>query len=173
MTSDAQDGTPGKGAKPVNKRGAARLAAIQALYQMEIGGTDLQTVVAEFENFRLGKEIDGEQYRDADAAWFRDLMAGTIREQRLLDPLIHTALEGNWPLARLDATLRAILRAGTYELTKRKDVPAAVVITEYVTVAQAFFDEDEPRIINGVLDHIGRRVRADEFQGARPSAVSR
>ena len=90
-------------------------------------------------------------------------MAGTIREQRILDPLIHTALEGNWPLARLDATLRAILRAGTYELTSRKDVPAAVVITEYVTVAQAFFHEDEPRIINGVLDHIARRVRPDEF----------
>ena len=166
MTSDAPRGHKDKSSKPVNKRGAARLAAIQALYQMEVGGTDLQTVIAEFENFRLGKELDGEQYRDADAAWFRDLMAGTIREQRKLDPLIHTALEGNWPLARLDATLRAILRAGTYELTDRKDVPAAVVITEYVTVAQAFFDKDEPGIINGVLDQIARRVRTDEFQGS-------
>lgn len=172
MTSSARNDKSGRSTKPVNKRGAARLAAIQALYQMEVGGTDLQTVVAEFENFRLGKELDGEQYREADAAWFRDLMAGTIREQRMLDPLIHTALEGNWPLGRLDATLRAILRAGTYELTNRKDVPAAVVITEYMTVAQAFFDEDEPRIINGVLDHIGRKVRSDEFQGAKSATRS-
>lgn len=152
--------------KGVNKRGAARLAAIQALYQMEVGGTDLQTVIAEFETFRLGKELDGDQYRDADPGWFRDLMAGTVREQRQLDPLIHTALQGNWPLARLDATLRAILRAGAYELANRKDVPVAVVITEYVTVAQAFFDGDEPRIINGVLDQIARRLRADEVRHA-------
>jgi len=168
VTSEAPKQRPEQNVKPVNKRGAARLAAIQALYQMEVGGADLQTVVAEFENFRLGKELDGEQYREADAAWFRDLMAGTVRDQRQLDPLIHTALEGDWPLDRLDATLRAILRAGAYELSSRKDVPAAVIITEYVTVAQAFFDADEPRITNGVLDQIGRRVRPDEFRGARP-----
>lgn len=166
MSGDQKAEMPARPVKGVNKRGAARLAAIQALYQMEVGGTDLQTVIAEFETFRLGKELDGDQYRDADPAWFRDLMAGTVRDQRQLDPLIHTALQGNWPLARLDATLRAILRAGAYELANRKDVPAAVVITEYVTVAQAFFDGDEPRIINGVLDQIARRLRADEVRHA-------
>ena len=149
--------------KPANKRGAARLAAIQALYQMDVGGTDLTTVVAEFENFRLGREIDGATYREADPAWFRDLVAGAVREQRALDPLIHTALQGGWPLARLDSTLRAILRAGAYELSKRRDVPAPVVITEYLAVAQAFYDGDEPRIVNGVLDQLARKLRPEEL----------
>ncbi|MCX5493625.1 transcription antitermination factor NusB [Kaistia dalseonensis] len=153
--------------KPANQRGAARLAAVQALYQMDVGGASLTEVVAEFENFRLGKELDGDQYRDADAAFFRDIIAGVVREQRNLDPAIHVSLVSDWPLTRIDVTLRAILRCGTYELVGRKDVPARVIITEYVDVARAFFGPgDEQRMVNGVLDTAARRLRPDEFTEA-------
>lgn len=154
----------GRFVRPANQRGAARLAAVQALYQMDVGGSSLPEVVAEFENFRLGKELDGEQYRDADAAFFRDVIAGVVREQRNLDPVIHTSLASEWPLARIDVTLRAILRCAAYELVGRKDVPARVAITEYVDVARAFFgDGDELRLVNAVLDTTARRLRPDEF----------
>jgi N utilization substance protein B len=149
--------------KPANQRGAARLAAVQALYQLEIGGGDLLAVVAEFEQFRLGRELDGNQYRAADPAWFRDIVSGVVGDQRVIDPMVHTALVEDWPLKRVDATLRAILRCGTYELTKRKDVPGRVIITEYIDVARAFFVEDEPKMVNGVLDRIAHDVRPDEF----------
>lgn len=152
--------------RPANQRGVARLAAVQALYQMDVGGASLTEVVAEFENFRLGKELDGEQYRDADAAFFRDVIAGVVREQRNLDPVIHTSLSADWPLSRIDVTLRAILRCGAYELVGRKDVPGKVVITEYVDVARAFFgDGDELRLVNAVLDTTARRLRPAEFEG--------
>src|SRR5690606_40260895 len=108
--------------KPANQRGAARLAAVQALYQLDVGGASLTEVVAEFENLRLGKELDGDQYRDADAAFFRDIIAGVVREQRNLDPAIHVSLASDWPLKRIDVTLRAILRCGVFELMGRRDV---------------------------------------------------
>lgn len=149
--------------RPANKRGAARLGAVQALYQMDIAGTPLQQVVAEFESVRLGKEIDGEQYLEADAAYFRGILAGVVKEQVQLDPLIHKALTSDWPLARIDSLLRAVLRAATFEILKRKDVPAKVIINEYVDVTKAYFLEDEPKMVNGVLDHIARDVRASEF----------
>ena len=158
-----------KEVRPANKRGLARLAAVQALYQMEIGGMQLADIVDEFQNFRLGKEIDGEQYRDADAGWFRDLMYGVIAEQREIDPRVHTALAQDWPLKRIDSILRAILRAGVFELIRRKDVPARVVISEYIEVAKAFFSEDEPRMVNAVLDRIARDLRPDEFEETKPS----
>jgi len=150
--------------RPANQRGAARLAAVQALYQMEIAGTGIADVVAEFELFRLGKEIDGEQYRTADAAWFRDLVSGVVEAQLEVDPRVHAALVEGWPLKRVDATLRAILRAGVYELIHRADVPARVVITEYVDIAKAFFAEDEPKLVNGVLDRLARELRPEEFE---------
>ena len=153
--------------RPASQRGAARLAAVQALYQMEISGAPLADVLAEFKIHRLGKEIDGAQYREADAAFFRDLVAGVVRDQRSLDPAIDGALSSDWPLARLDATLRAILRAGAFELAARADVPARVVINEYVDVAKAFFEEDVPGMVNGVLDTLARNLRPAEFQ-ARP-----
>lgn len=153
--------------RPANQRGAARLAAVQALYQMDIGGSGLIEVVAEFEKLRLGKELDGEQYRDADAAFFRDIIAGVVREQRNLDPAIHSSLTPDWPLTRIDVTLRAILRCGAFELIGRKDVPARVIITEYVDVARAFFGSgDEPKMVNGVLDTAARRLRPAEFEDA-------
>jgi N utilization substance protein B len=149
--------------KPANKRGTARLAAVQAIYQMEIGGSELGDVLAEFEAYRLGKEVDGMTFREADPMFFRDIVSGVVREQRRIDPAVHLALVEDWPLKRIDVTLRAILRAGAYELIARKDVPARVVITEYIDVAKAFFNEDEPGIVNGVLDRLARELRGDEF----------
>lgn len=154
---------PFKSLRPANQRGAARLAAVQALYQMDIGGATLPDVLAEFESYRLGKEVDGEQYRNADPAFFRDIVAGVVRNQQMLDPIVHTTLTGDWPLARIDVTLRAILRAGAYELSSRADVPARVVIAEYVDVAKAFFEDEEPSMVNGVLDALARRLREAEF----------
>jgi N utilization substance protein B len=149
--------------RPANQRGAARLSAVQALYQMELGGASLPEIVAEFETHRLGKELDGEQYRDADAAFFREIVGGVVAGQRDLDPAIDAALSGDWPLPRVDATLRAILRAGAFELASRPDVPARVVITEYVDVAKAFFEGEVPAMVNAVLDALARNLRPAEF----------
>ena len=148
--------------KPANKRGVARLAAVQALYQMDIGGQNLPQVVAEYETSRIGQLIDGEEYLTADLAYFRGLMSGVVEKQREIDPIINDALTPDWPLSRIDTTLRAVLRCGAYELKNRKDVPARVVISEYVDVAKAFFEIDEPRLVNGVLDLIARQFREDE-----------
>ncbi|MCV6603593.1 MAG: transcription antitermination factor NusB [Cohaesibacter sp.] len=153
-----------KPARSANQRGSARLGAVQALYQMDVGGTPLSKVLEEFELFRLGKEVDEEQYLPADISYFRDLVSGVVKQQLVLDPKIHTALEKGWPLARIDTTLRAVMRAGLYEMLYHKDVPARVIITEYVDVAKAFFEGDEPRIVNGVLDNLARDVREDELK---------
>lgn len=147
--------------KTANQRGAARLAAVQALYQMDIGGSGVLEVVAEYEAHRLGQEVDGETYLKADAAWFRAIVSGVVREQKQLDPLIGQALQDDWALSRLDSTVRAILRAGTFEIVDRKDVPVAVIATEYVEIARAFFEEDEPKLVNAVLDRIAKQVRAE------------
>ncbi|KAF5886289.1 MULTISPECIES: transcription antitermination factor NusB [Rhizobium] len=147
--------------KTANQRGAARLAAVQALYQMDVGGTGVLEIVAEYEAHRLGQEIDGETYLKADAAWFRSIVSGVVRDQVRLDPLIAAALQDDWALSRLDSTVRAILRAGVFEITDRKDVPVAVIVTEYVEIAQAFFDDDEPKLVNAVLDRIAKQVRGE------------
>lgn len=152
-------------ARPANQRGAARLAAVQALYQMDVSGAGALEVVAEYEAHRLGRDIDGHVYRQADAAWFRSIVSGVVAEQRHLDPMIRSALTANWPLSRLDTLLRAILRAGTYELTSRRDVPTAVIVSEYVDIAKAFFEEEEPKIVNAVLDRLARRIRTDQPDG--------
>jgi len=148
--------------KQANQRGAARLAAVQALYQMELSGTGVLEIVSEYENFRLGQEVDGDQYLKADAAWFRSIVAGVVKDQRSLDPLIADSLIEGWPLSRLDATIRAIMRAGVFELIERKDVPVAVIVTEYVEIANAFFSEDEPKLVNAVLDSVARKVRGEK-----------
>ncbi|QKV18338.1 transcription antitermination factor NusB [Oricola thermophila] len=148
-------------AKPANKRGAARLAAVQALYQMDLSGSGVLETAAEYEAFRLGKEIDGLLYREADPGWFRSILSGVVAQQKQLDPVLRNALTGDWPLSRLDSTLRAILRAGAWELTAVKDVPPAVVISEYVDIARAFYEEgEEPRMVNAVLDRIAKEKRA-------------
>jgi N utilization substance protein B len=158
------DPVPSAAVRAANQRGAARLAAVQALYQMDVGGTALQTVVAEFEAHRLGREIEGDALRPADAGFFRQLVRGVVEQQRVIDPMIHAALPPTWPLSRIDLTLRAILRCGVFELLERRDIPARVVINEYLDVARAFFEEDEPGLVNAVLDAIGREARPDEFK---------
>ena len=134
MAREAKEKDPRK----ANKRGAARLAAVQALYQMDLAGTGLNEILAEFESHWIGREVEGAQYLPAEAAFFRDIVSGVLREQRALDPLIDEALQKSWPLKRIEMVLRAALRAGAYELVHRRDVPARVVIAEYADVAAAF-----------------------------------
>ena len=153
-------------ARKANKRGAARLAAVQALYQMDLAGTGLNEIMAEFESHWLGGEVEGAQYRPAEAAYFRDIVGGVVREQSTLDPQIDAALTRGWPLKRIEAVLRAVLRAGAYELEHRKDVPGRVVVSEYVDVAHAFVEAEETGMVNAVLDQIARQFRAGEFARA-------
>ena len=158
------------GAKPnddrkANQRGAARLAAVQALYQMDLAGTGLNDIMAEFESRWLGGEVEGAQYRPAESAYFRDIVGGVVREQSKLDPQIDGALTRGWPLKRIEAVLRAVLRAGAYELAHRPDVPARVVMSEYADVAGAFVDDKETGMVNAVLDQLAHEMRAAEFAG--------
>jgi N utilization substance protein B len=152
--------------RKANRRGAARLAAVQALYQMDIASTGLNEILAEFESHWIGQEVEGEQYLPAEAAFFRDVVGGVVREQRKLDPLVDDALAKTWPLKRIEAILRAVLRAGAYELDHRRDVPARVVVSEYVDVAHAFVERDETGMVNAVLDQIARKLRPTEFERA-------
>ncbi|MBL1406751.1 MAG: transcription antitermination factor NusB [Rhizobiales bacterium] len=161
--------------KAANKRGVARLAAVQALYQMDLTSAKMLDVVNEFEQFRFDQEVDGEEgsdkYRAADTAWFRAVLAGVIEDQGQIDPLIHHNLPSDWPLKRIETLLRAILRAGTWELRKRKDVPAKVIISEYVDVAKAFYEDDEPKLVNGLLDRLARTLRDDEDMAERKGVI--
>jgi N utilization substance protein B len=152
--------------RKANRRGAARLAAVQALYQMDIAGTDLSAILKEYESHWIGGEVEGSKYLPAEAAFFRDIVGGTVREQRKLDPLIDAALATSWPLKRVEALLRAVLRAGAFELDQRQDIPARVVVSEYVDVANAFVDRDETGMVNAVLDALARQLRASEFSRA-------
>ncbi len=152
-----------KGERKANRRGAARLAAVQALYQMDVGGTGINEVLAEFESFWIGNEVEGEQYLPAEGAFFRDVVSGVLRDQKQLDPLIDDVLSRGWPLARVEAILRAVMRAGAYELQHRRDIPGRVIVSEYVDVAHAFVERDETGMVNAVLDQIGRQYRPDEF----------
>lgn len=158
-------------AKPA-ERSAARLAAVQALYEMEVGGKGVVDATAEFEAFWIGREIEGVAFGPAETAFFRALLAGVVERQREVDPLVDRALSTGWPLVRIEAVLRAILRAGAYELGFRKDVPARVVISEYVDVAHGFYGGDEPGLVNGVLDAVAREARPGEL-GDRGRAPNR
>ena len=157
---------PDKEARKANKRGAARLAAVQALYQMDLAGSGLNEILAEFEKHWIGREVEGAQYLPAEKAFFEDVVTGVVREQRALDPLVDAALAERWPLKRIEAILRAMLRAGCYELGHRKDVPARVVVSEYADVAAAFVERDETGMVNAVLDQLARSLRPAEFKGA-------
>lgn len=148
------------------KRGLARLAAVQALYQIELTGAPAATVVTEFTAHRLGKEIDGDRYADADRHFFAELVGGACEHRPQLDGIIAAALPSEWPLERLERVLRAILRVGAFELFHRNDVPARVVINEYIEIAHAFFEGKEPAMVNGVLDRIGQVLRPDELGGS-------
>jgi N utilization substance protein B len=139
------------------QRSVARLAAVQALYQMDAAGTTLPMVIAEFEKYRLGEDLEGQELRPADRAFFRYLLRGVVKSQRRIDPIIHSALPPTWPLTRIDLTLRAVLRCGVFELLSDR-VPRRVVIDEYVGVANAFFTADEPGLVNGLLDQVAKAV---------------
>jgi N utilization substance protein B len=130
---------------------------------MEIAGTGLPDVLTEYESHWIGRDVDGQQHPEAEAAYFRDIVSGVLREQRTLDPLVDEALSEGWPLKRVEAVLRAVLRAGAFELSHKPDVPARVAVSEYVNVAGAFLDSDETGMVNAVLDGLARKLRAAEF----------
>lgn len=146
-----------------SQRSAARLAASQALYQMEVAAAPLPEVLAEFEAHWIGQEVEGDQYNPADAAFFRDIVTGVLTDQVAIDRALDEALSEGWPLKRVEALMRAILRAGLYELRSRTDVPARAAIKEYVDVAGAFYGAEESGMINAVLDSLARKLRAAEF----------
>jgi N utilization substance protein B len=140
-------------------RSAARLAAVQALYQQEMEGTPLPRLLHEFHQHRLGATIEDERYHEAEQDFFDDIVTGADARREELDGLISNRLAEGWTLERLDRPMRAILRAGAYELVARADVPVATVITEYVDVAHAFYDKRESGFVNGLLDAIAREAR--------------
>ena len=140
-------------------RSAARLAAVQALYQMEMEATPLAKLLHEFHQHRLGATIEDATYADAEQDFFDDVVSGTDARREEIDGLITDRLAEGWSLNRLDRPMRAILRAGTYELIARPDVPAASVISEYIDVAHAFFDKRETGFVNGLLDAIAKSAR--------------
>ncbi len=141
-------------------RSAARLAAVQALYQQEMEGTPTARLLHEFHDHRLGATIEGETYAEAEISFFDDLVAGALARREEIDALIAERLGEGWSLARLDKPMKAILRAGAYELLARADVATGSIISEYVDVAKAFFDAREAGLANDLLDAIGKDVRA-------------
>ena len=141
-------------------RSAARLAAVQALYQQEMEGTPLPRLLHEFHEHRLGATIEEETYYEAERDFFDDVVTGADSRRDEIDGLIGNRLAEGWTLERLDRPMRAILRAGAYELIARRDVPVASVISEYVDVAHAFYDKRESGFVNGLLDAIAKETRA-------------
>ena len=140
-------------------RTVARLAAVQALDQMELAGEGVETVISEFSNHRFDSDIEGEPLAEADEEWFGDIVRGVIESQREIDAAVKARLASNWRLERLDATLRALLRSGAWELAHKPEVPREIVIDEYVELAKAFFDEADAKFVNAALDGVARDVR--------------
>ncbi|TPE50499.1 transcription antitermination factor NusB [Amaricoccus solimangrovi] len=152
--------TPAQGRR---MRSAARFYAVQALFQMEAANAGLETVRHEFETHRMGAEIDGEEYADADLEHFRRLLNATVTDQARIDQLTHRALVARWPIDRIDPTLRALFRAAGAELIAT-ETPPRVTITEFVDVAKAFYPEGrESGFVNAVLDHMAREARPEAF----------
>jgi N utilization substance protein B len=146
-------------AAPRQARSVARLAAVQALYQMEVSHTGAEAVIREFTEHRFDRDLDGEPLAAADEAYFADLVRGVVAQQSGVDAAVVKRLAQGWRLERLDATVRAILRAGAYELAHRLDTPTEVVIDEYVELAKSFFEGPEPGFVNGALDAVAGDVR--------------
>lgn len=140
-------------------RSAARLGAVQALYQQHMEGTATTRLLDEFHQHRLGKVIEDDEYADADVDFFDDVVKGVTARREEIDALLTARLASGWTIARLDKTMLQILRAGTYELIARADVPKAAAISEYVDVAKAFFDDREAKFVNGILDAVAKEVR--------------
>lgn len=154
---------PDDAIEPLVPRTAARVAAVQALYQMDLAQTDLNDVIAEFATLRFGHRAEDATLRDADRDFFEAIVRGVVRRQREIDPMLDQHLAEGWRLNRVDSILRAILRSGALELIERTDVPARVVISEYINVAHAFLGKEEPRVVNGILDKLARLLRAKEL----------
>ena len=145
------------------RRSTARLAAVQALYQMELSDSPTEDVIDEFLALRIGREIEGEQYVDADRGHFKWLVRSVTERVTEIDECIGGALDAGWTIGRLGALMRVLLRSATVELLARPDIPARVVMNEYVELAGAFFSRREPAFVNAALDGIARRLRAGEF----------
>ena len=140
-------------------RSAARLAAVQALYQQEMEDIPTARLLHEFHDHRLGATIEGATYADAEQDFFDDIVRGSSDRREEIDALIAARLAAGWSLDRLDKPMKAILRAGTYELVARPDVPVGSVINEYLDVADAFYDKREKGFVNGLLDAIAKAAR--------------
>jgi N utilization substance protein B len=158
----------GVGSVPHDDRSAARLAALQALYQLEITGIAPDDVIEEFIAHRFGRDPETGVARAYDRAFFADVVRGVLKHQVEIDCSIARMLASGWTLTRIDSILRALLRAAAYELVARRDVPAKVVIDEYVELTRDFFDGDEPGFVNAMLDKLAHLKRAAEF-GETPS----
>lgn len=140
-------------------RSSARLAAVQALYQIEASGTPSRIVIKEFVDHRLGELIDDQQFAKADKAFFIDLVSGIDGRSAEIDDLIKSNLTDSWSLERIESVARAVIRSGVYEILARPDVPTNVIINEYVDVTKAFFDDSTPAFVNGILDKIAKLTR--------------
>ena len=145
---------------PRQARSVARLAAVQALYQMEVSSAGAEAVIREFSEHRFDRDVEDMTLATADEEFFADLVRGVVKSQAVVDKQIAANLAQNWRLERIDATVRAILRAGVFELANRPDVPTEVVIDEYVDVTKSFFEGAEPGFVNGALDAVARDVRS-------------
>lgn len=161
--------------KKVQPRHLSRIAAVQALYQMDMSGAEVEDVIEQFSAFRFAGPsqandtgLNDGMLEGADPAFFNGLVEGVVERQREIDPLIDKQLAEGWRLVRVDSILRAILRAGAYELMARHDVPPGVIINEYINVGHAFFSDDEPRVINGVLHALAVRLRGGELKQKQP-----
>ena len=163
--NDAAEINEGEKPKPAGKqkRAAARLAAVQALYQMDVAAKGLNEIFAEFETHWTGREVEGIELVEPDNEFFRRIIKGVLDEQVELDRAANKLLAEGWPLKRVEAVMRAVFRAAGYEFKKRRDIPARVVITEYVDVAAAFLAREETGMVNAVLDKLAREYRASEF----------
>lgn len=128
---------------------------------MDVGRQSLEDTLSQFSAIHIGREIEGDEYLPADADFFRQIVTGVIKGQLQIDPAVDSALADSWPMGRIDATLRAILRAATFELLRRKDIPSRVVITEYVDVAKAFYEDEAPSMVNAVLDNVAKVAGRD------------
>lgn len=145
--------------RELRARSVARLAAVQALYQMEVASIGVEAVIREFTEHRFGRELGDGKLADADEAFFAEVVRGVVAEQAEIDAAVARRLAQGWRLDRIDATVRAILRAAGFELSRRPDVPAEVVIDEYVELAKSFFEGTEPGFVNGALDALARDAR--------------
>jgi len=164
VSATAPEVTGSGGGQSVSRRRLARLAAVQALYQLQLNpGIGAEAVIREFVRDRLGREIDGELYGEADVELFADIVRGVAGDRERLDETLSAALSEEWPLGRLETILRMILEAGAYELARRPDIPPRVTMSEYVGIAYAFFTGSEPGLANGVLDRLARTLRGAEL----------